>query len=89
MVRFGSGSAPVNRPEGLFGALKSALKMKKAPDVSPGPLRRPGDTYFLALQYHRQLLLDDRVRDGIGYDQEPIVTGNTICGARKRAPQWS
>src|SRR5262245_5378914 len=30
-----------------------------------------------AKQYHRRPLLDDRVRNGNGYGQVPIVTGNT------------
>ena len=30
------------------------------------------------MQYHRRRLLDDRVRDGNGYGQTPMITGNTL-----------
>ena len=36
----------------------------------------PAITYFRAEHYHRRQLLDDRVRDGNGYGQLPMVTGN-------------
>jgi hypothetical protein len=33
-------------------------------------------------QYHRRHLLDDRVRNGYGYGQVPMVTGN-VCRLRQ------
>ena len=37
------------------------------------------------MHYHRQLLLDDRVRNGNGYDQELIDTGITVARPGGRA----
>ena len=52
--------------------------MKKGRRVLPRRPHRvqsPARTYFRAKHYHRRLLLNDRVRNGIGWDQQPMGTG--------------
>ena len=45
---------------------------------------------FSREQYHRRCSLDDRVRNGNGYGQAPVITGNTwstaACGTNPVAP---
>ncbi len=61
------------------------VEQKKPPrtGVRGGFWVNPAITYFRAMHYHRRHLLDDRVRDGNGYGQVPMVTGNS--GATRSA----
>lgn len=49
----------------------------------PRLVKSPGDNLLSrGSQYHRRSLLDDRVRNGNGYGQTPIITGNTKGGCQ-------
>ena len=52
------------------------MKAPAAEAAGAGRTRRQ-PTFSLA-QYHRRRLLDDRVRNGNGYGQAPMGTGNAL-----------
>ena len=59
------------------------MDTKEAPSCfrNSGP-EAPAIPTFALMHYHRQFLLNDRVRDGNGCGQEPIVTGNFVPNAQ-------
>ena len=58
---------------------KAGPKKAAARDVvSQAACEARAMTYFLAWQYHRRFLLDDRVRNGNGYGQESMITRSSI-----------
>ena len=58
-------------------AQQSRVGIKKPRAIRPGVRRPRQQPTFSLSQYHRRALLDDRVRDGNGYGQSSMTTGNS------------
>ena len=71
----------------LFREEPARRKRKKPPrHEARGGFGKSGRSPTFSLQqYHRRPLLDDRVRDGNGYGQQPMVTGDAGRAARAEA----
>jgi hypothetical protein len=62
---------------------------KSTPDRVGGAEKTRQQPTFALVHYHRRELLDDRVRDGNGYGQNSMITGNTLGGRSwDRPPTW-
>ena len=57
----------------------------KRPTGAEKPRQSPT---FAHKHYHRRHLLDDRVRNGNGYGQAPIVTGSTDRAGAEAPTRW-